>query len=1297
MTASSMQQGKTAADHLPGGGEMGERMRAFDWSKTPVGPIESWPRSLITAVRVMLHSRYPMFIWWGREMINFYNDAYIPILGKRHPEALGRSAPEVWGEIWGTVGPQAEIVLNEGRSTWNEEALLLMERHGYTEETYFTFSYSPAPDDAGGVGGVFCVCTEDTRSVLGERRLRTLRDMSERGLEEAKTVDQVCHAAANELAGNPHDFPFALIYLLEEDGQRVRLCETVNFPGFSGDDVWGFQRVVATGQSQIVDNPDERFGRWPAGPWADDRTTRALVLPLAKAVVQEKPAGFLVAGISPRLSLDNEYRGFLELAAGQLANAIANARSYEEERRRAEALAELDRAKTAFFSNVSHEFRTPLTLMLGPLEDTLAESGELPAADRERLEMAHRNALRLLKLVNTLLDFSRLEAGRLQAAYEPTDLAMFTAGLASSFRSAVERSGLRLVVDCPPFDEPVYVDREMWEKIVLNLLSNAFKFTFEGEIEVRLRRGGDCVTLAVRDTGTGIPPEELPHLFERFHRVRDARGRTFEGSGIGLALVQELARLHGGAVDVESEVDQGSLFIVSIPTGRDHLPADRIGAARTLAPTALRSEVYIEEAKRWTDDVEAQPAETPQERRGRILLADDNADMREYMRRLLGSQYELEVVSDGLSALRAVRERAPDLVLSDAMMPGLDGFDLIRELRADPRTATIPVIMLSARAGGEARVEGLDAGADDYLTKPFAARELLARIEASLKMAALRRQAAERDALAEQTQELLMEIGEKIRLADDAETLLGDVARVVGQRLGLARCAFDEVDVAAGVARVHSDYFAPGLEPGPREWPIASFSPKALEEVRAGHTVVVSDAKTDERTAALFATQYEPYGYLSYAVVPLTREGRWIASLWVNKETPYPWTPREIGLLEAVAERTWLAVERLRSEAALRESERALREADRRKDEFLAMLAHELRNPLAPIRNAAQVLKLVGAAEDGRQRWAREVIERQTQHLTRLVDDLLDVSRITRGKVNIAREPLELATIVHRAVEASRPLIDARQHQLTVALAEEPVRLEGDLTRLVQVLGNLLNNAAKYTDEGGRIHVEAAAENGEAVIRVRDNGMGLHPDLLPHVFDLFTQADRSLDRSQGGLGVGLTLVRRLVELHGGRVEAWSEGQGKGSELTVRLPVAAPGDAAGIVEAGEPAPAAAQGLRILVVEDNVDSAEMMSFLLELRGHQVRTAYHGLEALETARDFNPQAVLCDIGLPGMNGYEVAARLREQPDFQETTLIALTGYGQEDARRRAQEAGFDHHLVKPVEPETLEALLDSLRGGG
>ncbi|HTP64441.1 MAG TPA: ATP-binding protein [Geobacteraceae bacterium] len=424
-----------------------------------------------------------------------------------------------------------------------------------------------------------------------------------------------------------------------------------------------------------------------------------------------------------------------------------------------EQLADLDQAKTAFFSNVSHEFRTPLTLMLGPLEDTLTGDAGLSPARREALDIAHRNALRLLRLVNTLLDFSRIEAGRIHAVYEPTDLAVLTADLASTFRSAVERAGMTLEIDSPPLPEPVYVDREMWEKIVLNLLSNAFKFTLDGGITVRLTHGEGMAKLAVNDTGIGIEPGELPHLFERFHRVKGAKGRTFEGSGIGLALVQELVKLHGGGVEACSVPGKGSTFFVRIPLGNSHLPADRIGAARTLDSTAMGVAPFVEEAMRWLPmagpaengegpaDLSRLP-EAPESgictgQRPCVLLADDNADMRDYLGRILSGQYDVRMATDGEAALRAALTNPPDLVLTDIMMPGLDGFQLLQALRGAPETATVPVILLSARAGEESRVEGMEAGADDYLTKPFSARELLARVGAHLEIARVRRDVEE--------------------------------------------------------------------------------------------------------------------------------------------------------------------------------------------------------------------------------------------------------------------------------------------------------------------------------------------------------------------------------------------------------------------------------------------------------------------------------------------------------------------------------------------------------------------------
>jgi signal transduction histidine kinase/DNA-binding response OmpR family regulator len=473
----------------------------------------------------------------------------------------------------------------------------------------------------------------------------------------------------------------------------------------------------------------------------------------------------LIAGVNPTRKLDPEYQTFYELLAGQVATAIQNARTAEEDRKRADALAEIDRAKTVFFSNVSHEFRTPLTLMLGPVEDLLSRSHtDLSPAAKNQLELVNRNGSRLLRLVNTLLDFSRIEAGRMQAVYQRTDLSAFTIELASVFRSATEKAGLRLELDCPPIEEPVFIDRDMWEKIVLNLISNAFKFTFEGEIAISLIPAGKYVELRVRDTGVGIPANEIPRLFDRFHRVQNTRSRTHEGSGIGLALVQELVRLHSGMVRVESAPGKGSIFIVSLPVGSAHLPADRIGSARSLASTAVGATPFLEEALGWlpTSEQTLPQDELPtglellqvpcppvsgnadaSAKRARVLIADDNADMRKYLVRLLAERYEVHAVPDGKAALESVREHVPDLILSDVMMPELDGLGLVQELRSDPNTKTIPIILLSARAGEESRVEGMEHGADDYLIKPFSARELLARVQTHMEMARVRKQAEE--------------------------------------------------------------------------------------------------------------------------------------------------------------------------------------------------------------------------------------------------------------------------------------------------------------------------------------------------------------------------------------------------------------------------------------------------------------------------------------------------------------------------------------------------------------------------
>ena len=713
-----------------------------------------------------------MFVWWGDDLINLYNDAYRSILGNKHPAALGRAGRDVWREIWDQIGPRAETVMRGNEGTYDESVLLIMERYGYPEETHFTFSYSPVPNDQGGTGGILCANTNNTQQIIGERQMQLLRDLATR-TADARTRGEACRLSAESLASDPQDVCFALIYVADTSKDSVQLAGSTGMMAgteaapstvpIGGDSLWPIAEALRTHQVQVVSTRERHLPEISAKVW-EYPVQSVAVVPIAPSGPNGR-AGALVVGLSPVRKFDDSYRGFLALVAGQISASIANAAAYEEERRRAEALAELDRAKTTFFSNVSHEFRTPLTLMLGPLEDLLAQPAA-PSSNgtRGELEVIHRNGLRLLKLVNALLDFSRIEAGRVEARYEAINLTAYTAELASVFRSAMEKAGLSYTVRGEAASQSTYVDREMWEKVVLNLLSNALKFTLRGEVEVMVRSSQDHAELIVSDTGSGIPESELPRVFDRFHRVEGARGRTHEGTGIGLALVDELVRLHGGTVRVESRLGEGTKFTVRIPQGNSHLPAEKIVHGRALRAISAETSPYVQEALRWLPDNGGAPASTErdsgnedltglfsddsaegQTSSGRVLLVDDNLDMREYVQRLLARTYTVIPARDGQEALELARANPPDLVLTDVMMPRMDGFQLLNALREDPRTQTLPVIMLSARAGEESRVEGMEAGADDYLVKPFTARELMARVGAHLSMKRLREELRQRE------------------------------------------------------------------------------------------------------------------------------------------------------------------------------------------------------------------------------------------------------------------------------------------------------------------------------------------------------------------------------------------------------------------------------------------------------------------------------------------------------------------------------------------------------------------------
>lgn len=1226
-----------------GGGETGALMRAIDWADTPLGPVDHWPQSLKTCVRVLLTSRQPMFVWWGDKSINLYNDAYRSILGGKHPRAMGQPAADVWTEIWGQIVPRLASAMNGNTGTYDEALLLIMERNGYPEETYYTFSYSPVPNDTGGPGGIFCANTDDTRRIIGERQLAVLRELAAR-TADARSLHEVLRLSAEALAIDPQDVPFALIYEGDPEQAHATLAASTGIPGghpaapilCTPDAHWPLADAMAAHEPRVV--PARAIpGALPTGAW-EVPPSQACIVPIAAASAAGRNL-WLIAGLNPYRLFDTEYRTFLQMAANQIGASVANAQAYEDERRRAEALAELDRAKTTFFSNISHEFRTPLTLLLAPVEEALRD--ESMALAGEDLASVHRNAQRLLRLVNALLDFSRIEAGRVQAHYEPVDLARLTAELASVFRSAIEKAGLRLDVQAQALSAPAYVDRDMWEKIVLNLLSNAFKFTFDGDIAVRLRETHDAAVLEVGDTGIGIDAHELPRLFERFHRVQGAQARTHEGSGIGLALVQELVKMHGGHIEVASEPGRGTQFTVTIPLGRAHLPQERIGEARE-ASVSVGS--YVQEAERWLD---LPPAPSVQEAgaRGSILLADDNADMRDYVRRLLEADgYHVVAVANGREAIAAVQATLPDLVLTDVMMPEIDGFGVARALRDDPRTRALPIVMLSARAGEDARAEGVEGGADDYLVKPFSAKELLARVTLQIERARRRREIERQRTF---LNDLFMQAPACIavlrgpdyvfELANPAyRKLLGD-RPIVGRTL---REAVPEIE------------------------PQGFFD--ILDEVRRSGEPHVGNEVTSWLDATNSGRLEERI--FNYVFQPIRGEG---------------------GEVDSIVVFSYLVTEHVRARRRVETLMEQLQIADKRKDEFLAMLAHELRNPLAPVRNAVALLQARGDGDE-RTRWLLDVMERQTGNLGRLVDDLLDVSRITRGLVVLDRQRVELRWIVERALESVQGLMDEKHHEVSFTAPVRPLVVSGDSVRLEQVLVNLLTNAAKYTDPHGHIAVELRRGPGGAEIRVRDDGIGMEPDTIAHVFDLFGQAERALDRSQGGLGIGLTIVRNLVGLHGGAVDARSEGSERGSEFVVTLPLLTADETPGEADGADGASADKPARRVLVVDDNVDSARTLACLVESLGHAVEIAFDGPSALEAARASDPELVLLDVGLPGMSGYDVVRALREDVRTRAARIVAVTGYGQYTDRQAALDAGFDRHLIKPVPLDALHSLL-------
>jgi signal transduction histidine kinase/DNA-binding response OmpR family regulator len=1344
-----------AGGFLAGGGELGGLIRAHDWSTTSLGPPSQWPHSLLTAVRIMLTSRQPIWIGWGRELIYLYNDPYKSIIGGKHPWALGRPTSEVWREIWPDIGPMLATAMGGVEGTYVEEQLLIMERHGYPEETYYTFSYSPIPDDDGAPGGIICANTDDTQRVIGERQLALLRDLAETAAQSRSARD-ACLQSAVALASNPQDIPFGLIYLRGPQGTVAELAGASGLqPGHAAAPVslpldaplpWPIAEAMAGGRPVLVDRLRDQFPDLPVGAWSQ-APDKAVILPIP-ASGDTGHGGALVVGLSPHRLFNEGYRDFLNLTVNQIASAIASADAYAEERRRAEALAELDLAKTAFFSNVSHEFRTPLTLMLAPLEEVL--SGAVAPDDvAQQVELAHRNGARLLRLVNSLLDFSRIEAGRMRARFERTDVGLFTAEIASSFRSAMEKAGLSYEVSVQPLVADAYLDRDLWEKVVLNLISNAFKFTFEGGVSVQVRAApdGDAALISVSDTGIGVAADELPRLFERFHRIEGAQGRSFEGSGIGLALVHELVALHGGGISATSELGRGTTFTIRMPYGRTHLPPEQVIEGSEDLAFPQKAHEFVDEALRWLGNAALPsnpPLPNPAPQSGqpkRIVLADDNGDMRDYVNRLLkGQGFQVEAVADGRQALEAVRRQRPDLLLTDVMMPGLDGFGLLKAIREDADIAATPVILLSARAGEEARVEGFEAGADDYLIKPFSARELLAQVTAHIQLATVRREAEEalrrqRAELQDQTQALqalnraASAVSGDLDLDRLVQTITDTGVEVSGAEFGAF--FYNLVDEAGESYTLYTLSGAPRSAferfPMPR-------NTKVFAPTFDGTSVIRSDDITkDPRYGHSEPYRGMPEGHLpvrSYLAVPVrSRGGEVLGGLFFGHSTPGVFTATSEERLVGLASQAAVAMDNAalfktvqhelaqrraaeaelqalntgleaRIETALAErarAEEALRQAQKMEavGQLTGGVAHDFNNLLTVIIGGLETIRRAKPGDDARIKRSVDLALHGAQRAANLTSRLLAFSR----RQPLAPRPLDLNHLVRDMTELLHRTL-GETIEMEGVLAPRLWTIEADQNQLESAILNLAVNARDAMPEGGKLTLETAntvldqayaatdaevAPGQYVMIAISDTGGGMAPDTLERAFEpFFTTKDVGR-----GTGLGLSMVYGFVKQSGGHVTLYSE-PGQGTTVKLYFPRYFGALQSDAVAGEADAPTSSDDETVLVVEDNQDVRTYSVMILSELGYQVLEAADADAALEVLREERRVDLLfTDVVLPGRSGRVLADEARTlRPDLK---VLFTTGYSRNAIVHHGR---LDPGVQLVTKPFTFEELAVRVR---
>lgn len=1080
-------------DWLVGGGKMGELILSMDWSKNTLGPIEKWPQSLKTAVSLCLSSTFPINIVWGPEHIQIYNDAYRPICGSLHPASMGSKFKECWASALPVVGSAFDSAFN-GKGTYIPNQRMFLERYGYLEESFMTFSFSPIRDESGNVGGIFHPISESTEKMLSSRRTQAIKDLGSQ-IAKAKSLPELYQFTKELAPVLEFDLPFLIF---AEENKIMDSYGLEKAPALLNPEKWILDKTT---DFSIVKDLETIFGPYQSSIY-EKAPSIAIKIPIYSPG-SEKPTLTMIAGVSSARELDNDYQGFYETLKNIFTTAVSNILAYEEEQRRAEALAQIDRAKTAFFSNVSHEFRTPLTLILGPLEDSIQDSvNVLNETQMKRQEVIHRNATRLLKLVNSLLDFSRIEAGRMQASFTPVNLSQFTADLASLFRSTIEKAGLKLEIDCPTLPADIFVDKEMWEKIILNLLSNAFKFTFEGKISVRTKFENNHAIIEVSDSGVGVSAEELPRLFERFHRVQGAKSRTYEGTGIGLALVQELINIHGGSISATSKPNVGTTFTIRLPTGESHLPKEMIQKTGTLSSSAISATAFLQEASQWIGEekkVSQHSGFTKEDKL--ILLVDDNNDMREYVASILEAKWNVIKASNGLEALELAQTRRPDLILTDVMMPILDGFGLLQKIRESSDLSLTPVILLSARAGEEAKVEGLNAGADDYLIKPFSTKELLSRVEASLKLS-------------------------NARLGYSEEVL--ETVKLFKVSFSHASVNMALLDLEGKILEVNDVFL---LKTG---YVASDLIGKSFREITHPDDIKqnleqLADLLNGKVLSKSFNKRY------------LKKDG---SILWVR--TSVSIAPNDYGhpaYLIAISQ----DIDDMKVEEEILKNENLMR------DNFVATITHDLRSPMTAVLMNAQIMKRKSDNPELIETHAGRIVN-NINRADKMIQDLLDANLIRAGlKLQVKLEKTNLSKIIQDITDGYNEIYNNRlklisnTHDLSVMTSGSGISRAFD---------NLITNAIKYGFDNTPIEATLNDINGSIEISVKNTGEVIKPEDIQNIFDPYKRTQSAEKGVQKGWGLGLTLVKGVAEALDGNVSVISTKE-KGTVFTMKFPKVLP--------------------------------------------------------------------------------------------------------------------------------------------